>query len=112
MKDLPEFRAHRREDVLNFVQNVLTNDAQLKHHDVLELIEHKDGHYRVIFNPAYFILPEGQTEPSKSQWATLKKKFKRRDPNVFVFKEHGETKTAGTRSYYLDFGFFAHPRRD
>ncbi len=110
MKDLPEFKKRIREDVLKFAQRILTNDAQLQHTDVLELIEYKDGHYRVLFSPRYFILPEGQSEPSKSQWTTLKKKFKRHEPNVFVFKEHGELKTIDGKAYYVDFGFFAKPR--
>jgi hypothetical protein len=110
MKELPEFKPRRKEDVLKYAQNILTNDNQLKHTDLVELIEYNDGHYRALFKPRYFILPEGQTEPSKSQWNTLKKKFKRHEPNVFVFKEHGETKTVDGKCYYVDFGFFLKQR--
>jgi hypothetical protein len=112
MKDLPEFKVRRRENVLELVEEILTNDIQqLRHSELIELIDYPDGHYRVLFNPRYFILIEGQTEPSKSQWNTLKKKFKRREPNIFVFKDHGETKTVDGKAYYVDFGFFLKPRR-
>ena len=54
--------------------------------------------------------PQGDaTEPSKSQWSTLKKQLKRRDHQIFVFKEYGtvpcNAETDAT-CLYLDFGFF------
>lgn len=111
MKDLPEFKSRRKEDVLKYASGILTNDPQLKHSDLVDLIAYEDGHYRAIFTPHYFILPEGQTEPSKSQWSTLKKKFKRHEPNIFVFKDYGETKTVDGKCYYVDFGFFIKSRQ-
>lgn len=62
-----------------------------------------EGYFRAVFDKHYFILPEGITTPSKSQWNTLKKRAKRMDSQVFVLKEHGETEDG---LYYLDFGFF------
>jgi hypothetical protein len=45
------------------------------------------------------------TEPSKSQWNGLKKRLKRMDQQVFIFKVHGHQR-AGDQNYcYLDFGF-------
>jgi hypothetical protein len=72
------------------------------------LVEYPDGHYRALFDPALFVLPAGQSAPSKSQWNNLKKRMKRHEPLVFVFKEHGEaTGGDGSQCYYVDFGFFA-----
>jgi hypothetical protein len=62
-----------------------------------------EGYFRVVFDKSYFILPEGVSVPSKSQWNTLKKRAKRMDDKIFILKEHGETQDD---FYYLDFGFF------
>lgn len=104
MKDLPRFKVLPREVVLKVISPVLTQGLTSALRD---LIEYPDGHYRVIFDPAYFVLQVGQSEPSKSQWNTLKKKLKRHDPRVFVFKEHDAITHDGQRCYFLDFGFFA-----
>lgn len=73
-----------------------------------ELVEYPDGHYRALFEAAYFVLPGGQSAPSKSQWNNLKKRMKRHEPLVFVFKEHGEVADKdGRQCCYVDFGFFA-----
>jgi hypothetical protein len=61
------------------------------------------GYFRAVFEKSYFILPEGVSVPSKSQWNTLKKRAKRIDNLVFILKEYGETQDG---FYYLDFGFF------
>lgn len=108
MTDLPDFRKMKREDVEQRIGVLLTNEYQTppKNH-VRELIEYDDGHYRALFDPAYFILPEGQTEPTKSQWNNLKKKIKRHESRIFLFKEYGAMMQAGERLYYLDFGWFA-----
>lgn len=70
-----------------------------------------DGHYRAIFSADYFTLHEGATEPTKSQWNTLKKHLKRIDHRVFIFREYGETDcpphSPHEKCYYIDFGFFA-----
>ncbi len=104
MRDLPPFKKRSRAEVLAFVAPLLTNEQHAEESHLIELLEYEDGHYRVLFKPSYFILKAGQTEPTKSQWNTLKKKLKRRDATVFVLKEYGQS---GTRElqYYLDFGF-------
>ncbi len=107
MKNLPQFKARPLAYARSLAADALTlpgafdNPTQL-----VELIAYDDGHYRALFDPAYFVLPEGQSEPSKSQWNTLKKRFKRRNPQVFTFKEHGTFETSERKLYYVDFGFF------
>ena len=107
MKDLPAFKERSRDLVMALVHRVLMLDSHSDHSYLHELLEHDDRHYRVLFDPAYFVLQPGQPEPTKSQWSSLKKKFKRHDPNVFVFKEHGIIMADGKRYSYMDFGFFA-----
>lgn len=103
--ELPEFEARSLEQVQAFVQSIFGPNYQA-------LIAHEDGHYRVIFNEAQFTLTEAKPDPTKSQWSTLKKRFKRRDQSVFVFKETGaaacpeEAGATTGRCYYVDFGFF------
>ncbi len=110
MKDLPEFSQRPLERVQRFAEVVLTNDYQDPPQlHLRRLIPYSDGHYRAVFNRAYFILSEEQTEPSKSQWNSLKKKFKRREPMAFVFKEHGTAPCgeAEEMCLYIDFGFLS-----
>jgi hypothetical protein len=107
MKDLPAFKVRSRDHVMTLVQRVLMLDSHSDHSYLHKLTDFPDAHYRVLFDPAYFVLQAGQTEPSKSQWSSLKKKFKRHDPTVFVFKEHGTVSENGKPYGYLDFGFFA-----
>ena len=107
MKDLPAFKERQRDKVMELVHRVLMLDSHSDHSYLHELTVHNDRHYRVLFDPAYFVLQPGQTEPSKSQWSSLKKKFKRHDPNVFVFKEHGNVTIDGKSYSFMDFGFFA-----
>lgn len=106
MKALPEFKPHHRTSVLKYLDQVLTNHESSASH-LHNLIEYEDGHYRALFRPDYFVLAEGQTTPTKSQWNSLKKKMRRQNPALFVFKEHGEVEDAGERYCYVDFGFFA-----
>ena len=107
MKDLPAFKARSRDQVMALVHRVLMLDSHSDHSYLHELVEYGDHHFRVTFDPAYFILQPGQAEPSKSQWSSLKKKFKRHDPNVFVFKDHGTINTGSQLYSFMDFGFFA-----
>ncbi|MBI1281139.1 MAG: hypothetical protein GC179_23635 [Anaerolineaceae bacterium] len=107
MKDLPAFRERPRDQVMTLVHRVLMLDSHSDHSYLHQLVSHADGHYHVLFDPAYFVLQAGQTEPSKSQWSSLKKKFKRHDPSVFVFKEHGFQTDKDKTYAFLDFGFFA-----
>jgi hypothetical protein len=107
MKDLPEFKPRSQETVLAYMRTMLINEHLSDQTHLKALTNYSDGHYRAIFDPAYFALPDGQSEPTKSQWNTLKKKLKRHEPKVFIFREHGEIEHEG-RCFYLDFGFFAH----
>ncbi len=111
MTSLPEFQPRPREVVISLLQEIFSHDGDRRHTHFHRIEVYPDGHFRAIFRPSYFILPEGQHEPSKSQWNTLKKKLKRHAPRLFVFKEHGEVPcdgAAGDRCYYVDIGFFAH----
>src|SRR5690606_28569636 len=107
MKELPNFKPRRYEHVKSLMERIFTNERVSEETQFVDLIEYDDGHYRALFNPAYFVLVEGTIEPSKSQWNTLKKHAKRFDEKLFIFKEHGETKCSDAACYYLDFGFFA-----
>jgi hypothetical protein len=107
VKDLPAFKARPRDQVMALVHRILMLDSHGDHSYLHDLVAHQDGHYRVLFDPAYFVLQPEQSEPSKSQWSSLKKKFKRHDPSVFVFKEHGTQIINGKSYAFLDFGFFA-----
>jgi hypothetical protein len=112
MKRLPEFKKISHETVLSHLKTIFGGSTPIQPSYIIDLIGYKDGHFRVVFNPHYFILPQGQTEPSKSQWNTLKKKFKRHIPNAFIFKEYGATQTPDGKGYYLDFGFFTDYRQE
>lgn len=103
MSTLPQFARRDRDDVFALINQLLVNPYQDPPRPHLkELIAYEDGHFRAVFDVGYFILPEGQTEPSKSQWNTLKKRMKRHEPTLFIFKEHGVT----GKHLYIDFGFF------
>ena len=100
--ELPEFEKRPQYQVLPFVKGVFTKNF-------VDLIEYEDHHFRVIFKKSYFVLQGDNTEPSKSQWSTLKKKMKRHHKGVFIFKETN-TVDCGTDAkdecYYIDFGYF------
>ena len=107
--ELPEFEKRPAHKVLPLLNSIFGGA-------IVKLIPHDDGHFRVVFDGAYFRLQGDKTAPSKSQWSTLKKKFKRRDRQIFVFKETGEvdcttvtdTPPPNGMCYYLDFGYFAY----
>lgn len=108
MSQLPEFRKARREEAMAYARTMLTNEHQtppISH--LLDVVAHEAGYFRVLFDPKYFILPEDQDAPTKSQWNSLKKKFKRHNRLAFVLKEHGETQFKGNSVYWLEFGYFA-----
>lgn len=110
MQSLPKFIKRPFDKVHHFIATILTNKLV---HDKTSLVELRlmaDKHYRAIFHPSYFVLQDEHTEPTKSQWTTLKKRMKRVDPLVFVFKNHGEMPTADDptgKYYFIDFGFMA-----
>jgi hypothetical protein len=103
MKDLPQFKPRKHDDVVVFISKILVNERSAESH-FIDLLDYDDGHFRVLFKPSYFTLQDGETEPTKSQWSSLKKKLKRHEPAVFVYKEHGEVGTK-EKQYFLDFGF-------
>lgn len=99
--ELPEFDKRDSGRVLTLVKSIFGS-----HFAKLDTFD--DGHFRVVFQPAYFTLHEGATEPSKSQWSSLKKRIKRRDRLIFIFKETGKVQcgVGDDTCYYIDFGFF------
>lgn len=105
--DLPEFEAQSAQRVKHYGKDIFGSS-------LLDVIEYDDGHYRAVFKSGYFTLHEGATEPTKSQWNTLKKRMKRHNREIFIFKEYGEVdcdvlygeKERGYRCLYVDFGFF------
>lgn len=108
MKDLPKFKPRHLDAVAGFISEVLVNRHQGPDTCLRELITYKDGHYRAVFDLAYFQPGAEPGAPSKSQWSSLKKKLKRHDPRLFVFKECGVvTAKDGVVRGYIDFGFFA-----
>ena len=101
--DLPEFDKQPHDAVLPYIKSIFAANF-------VKLEKYEDGHFRAIFKSSYFTLQEGRTEPSKSQWSTLKKKMKRHNKNVFVFKETGQIacnpSQVSDTCFYVDFGFF------
>ena len=98
---LPEFTLVPHERLMHYMREIFG----LAYHKVFDF---PDRHYRVLFSAGYFHIQEGATDPSKSQWSTLKKKMKRHNQRVFVFKEYGSQQDDGERYYYLEFGFYKH----
>lgn len=105
MKSLPDFKTRRLEEVETFAAQVITHPDEPEHSYLKRLEPFADGHYRAIFNLAYF---RSSATPTKSQWNNLKKKMKRHDKQIFIFKDCGLL--AEENAGYIDFGFFAHPR--
>lgn len=105
--DLPEFEKREMYLVLPFAKQIFGKN-------LIKLIPYDDGHYRAIFKPSYFTMADGQSNPSKSQWSTLKKKFKRHNKGVFLYRETGKIQCNDQnpadepQCVYIDFGFFAH----
>jgi hypothetical protein len=101
--DIPEFdvkEAKRR--ALPFINTIFTDKLSK-----LEIAD--DGRCRAIFKKDFFALHEGEAEPTKSQWSTLKKRLKRHNRGVFIFKEVGETicnEGSEDTCFYIDFGFY------
>lgn len=103
MSDLPEFKATSQAKAWHFVRSVFGMNATA-------IEGFKDHHFRVIFKSTQFHFHEGHNSPTKSQWSSLKKRMKRHDTNVFVFKQTGEASCPEGNSdndcYFVDFGFF------
>ena len=106
MKDLPEFKPRKHDYVVEFGTAVLTHPNDPDTSYFRRLVEYEDGHYGLEFSLAYFVSTE---IPSKSQWNSLKKKLKRHDKQIFVFKEHRVSECSDASGCgFLEFGFFAH----
>lgn len=101
--ELPEFEQRPTFKVMPYAREIFGGSF-------VNLILLDNGGFRVLFRKDYFVLPDSADQPSKSQWSTLKKKMKRHDRHVFVFKQHGEQacRESGEMCYYIDFGFFAY----
>lgn len=107
--ELPRFRKVKRSYAASMIHSALSGAGGSA---LLRLIEHEDHHFRAIFDRKHFQLPPDRDLPSKSQWNTLKKRLKRRDRSIFVFRKYGpiDCKSAGRRvaadgCLYIDFGF-------
>ena len=108
-KDLPQFRKVKRSYAASFIHQALSGPRGAA---LLQLIEFDDHHFRAVFDLSYFQLAEGKRMPSKSQWNSLKKRLKRRDRSIFIFREYGVIdceahgkRLAAKTCLYLDFGF-------
>ncbi|HRL10987.1 MAG TPA: hypothetical protein PKX07_03850 [Aggregatilineales bacterium] len=99
MDELPRFRKMRFDAVHQFASRALSHEGKTA---LRQLQAFDDHHYRAWFSPDYFMLGEDRPEPTRSQWSTLKKRFKRLQRDVFIFKDHGQQGDL----YYIDFGFF------
>lgn len=108
MSDLPQFAPRKLEAVEALMSRAFINERIAPTTTLKKVIAYDDGHYRALFTRAYFALADGENEPSKSQWNTLKKHLKRIEPRLFIFKEHGTAEYDGQTCLYIDFGFFAH----
>ena len=107
--DLPQFRKVQHNYAMRIANSALAGGGGAA---LLRLIQYDDNHFRAIFDARYFALRPDQAAPSKSQWNTLKKKLKRRNRSIFVFRAHGEvdcrqaqSAPKGRKCLYLDFGF-------
>lgn len=106
--ELPEFRKTKYNYAMTFINSVLMGGDGAS---LVSLEEFDDFHFRVVFKISYFQLADGIDEPSKSQWNTFKKKMKRRNHSVFVFREYGVIDCGKTNKpinepcVYIDFGF-------
>lgn len=106
---LPNFQKVRRHVAADFISDALSGPRGAC---LIKLIEYDDHHFRAVFHRRYFELIDGADMPSKSQWTTLKKKLKRRNRRVFVFREYGSVACSEYAAFgpdqvclYLDFGF-------
>lgn len=111
MKELPKFKREGRQAVERLLIQVFThpNEPEVSH--FRRLVAYDDGHYAAVFSLGYFV----ETDvPTKSQWNSLKKKLKRHDKRVFVFKEQQivlcEDFDTEARCGQVEFGYFAEER--
>ena len=107
--ELPPFRRVKRRYAASIIQSVF---AGPRGSALLKLQDFQDGHFRAIFSASHFLMADDGALPSRSQWNTLKKKLKRRDRTIFIFREYGELDCSaagitrrGITCLYLDFAF-------
>ena len=108
-KELPPFRKVKRRYAASIVHSALSGPRGSA---LLQLLEYDDHHFRAVFDSSYFQLAAGSAMPSKSQWNSLKKRLKRRDRSIFIFRQYGtidcldKGKTPSANAcLYIDFGF-------
>jgi hypothetical protein len=108
MKDLPRFRHRDYDKARAYAAEMLTNHVEPMT-TLLRLTEREDHSFEAVFAARYFVLNEGETEPTKSQWNNLKKRFKRHDSSIFVFKDHGASACpdGNPGCYAIQFGYYA-----
>ncbi|RMF80439.1 MAG: hypothetical protein D6737_07985 [Chloroflexi bacterium] len=109
---LPKFAKQRYDKVHQLVSGALSHGDAGGAGYLLSLKMAADNHYRVIFSGAYFNLSDEHPQPTKSQWNNLKKRLKRREPRLFIFKEYGEIEcpkkhAVSQKCFYIDIGYFA-----
>ncbi|MBC8100345.1 MAG: hypothetical protein H7Y11_12950 [Armatimonadetes bacterium] len=104
---LPKFKPRPVDQVEAFLRPLLTNPQVSEDTQLRAVITYSEGYYRAVFDAAYFVLVEDETEPTKSQWNTLKKKLKRRESKLFILKAHGALTYEDAACYYIELGFFA-----
>lgn len=111
MKELPKFRREGRRTVEGLLTQVFTHPNEPDVSYFRGLVEYPDGHYAAVFSLGYFVDTD---VPSKSQWNSLKKKLRRHDRRIFVFKEQQIVLCgnfdAAVRCGQMEFGFFAEDR--
>ena len=107
--ELPHFRKVKRSYAASMIHSALSGPGGSA---LLQLIDFDDHHFRAVFHLRYFQLAPGKDMPSKSQWNTLKKRLKRRDRSIFVFRQYGKADCPSSAKalpagvcLYIDFGF-------
>lgn len=98
--DLPTFRKTPIHQAENYAKRVFGEAF-------VAVIPQPGDYFQGVFASSYFVLQAGNTEPSKSQWNTLKKRMKRVNATVFTLKTHGEVSYRGATHYYMAFGFLS-----
>ena len=93
----------------NLLRHRATLDAKGRSLGNVRLTEREDRSFEAIFSARYFVLGDDEAEPTKSQWTNLKKRFKRSDSSIFIFKDHGACHCPDGQPgcYYLQFGYYA-----
>ncbi len=112
MNDIPQFRKVQRRHAASIAHGVFSGPRGAA---LLQLIEYDDHHFRAVFDLKHFQLAPGNSLPSKSQWNSLKKRLKRRDRSLFIFRKYGTIDCAAggkpvkaDTCLYIDFGFLLH----